>query len=97
MTCTVLLEIRVKPEFVDGMAEGFKGLFPDTRSYEGNISIYAAQNDEDKQNFVMVEVWESRAHYEKYLAWRTERGDIENLASMLEGEPSIRYFDHIGA
>jgi len=34
--------------------------------------------------------------YEKYLAWRTERGDIEKLSGWLAGEPSIRYFDNAG-
>ena len=97
MTCCVLLEVKVKPEFVDGMAEGFKGLFPDTRSYDGCIGLYATQNQDDPQNFVIVETWETRAKYEAYLAWRTERGDIDNLANMLEGEPSIRYFDMLGA
>lgn len=55
MTCTVLLEIRVKKELVDGMAAGFKGLFPDTRSYPGCIELFASQNQDDPQNFVIVE------------------------------------------
>lgn len=97
MTCTVLLEIKVKKEFVDGMGEGFKGLFPDTRSYDGCIELFVSQNQDDPQNFVIVETWESRQHYEKYFAWRTERGDIDNLGTMLEGEPSLRYFDRLGA
>lgn len=97
MTCTVVLELKVKKENVDGMAEGFKGLFPDTRSYDGCIDLWASQNQDDPQNFIIVERWESREKYEKYFAWRTERGDIDNLGSMLEGEPSLRYFDAIGA
>ena len=97
MTCTVVLEIKVKKENVDGMAEGFKGLFPDTRSYDGCIDLWASQNQDDPQNFIIVERWESREKYEKYFAWRTERGDIDNLGSMLEGEPSLRYFDALGA
>ncbi|MGE0484972.1 MAG: putative quinol monooxygenase [Gammaproteobacteria bacterium] len=97
MTCTVLLEMRFKKEAVAGMAEGFKGLLPDTRSFEGCIDVYATQNQDDPQVWVAVENWTSRQAYEKYFQWRVDRGDIDNLASMLEGEPSIRYFDRIGA
>ena len=97
MTCTVILEVKVKKEHADGMAEGFKDLFPDTRSFDGCIELYATRNQDDPQNFVIVETWETRQKYETYFAWRTERGDIDNLSTMLEGELSLRYFDRLGA
>jgi quinol monooxygenase YgiN len=97
MACTVVLEFTLKPEHVDGIAEAFKGLLPDTRSYDGCIDVYPAKNLDDSQNFVVVETWESREKYEKYFAWRTERGEIEMMESMMEGELSLRFFDRIGA
>ena len=45
----------------------------------------------------MIERWRSRADYEAYLAWRTERGDLDTLGAMLAGPPSIRYFDAVDA
>jgi quinol monooxygenase YgiN len=97
MTCTVLLEVRVKKEHVASMAEGFKGLFPDTRWFEGCIGLYATQNMDDPQNFVVVETWESRQDYEKYFAWRVGRGDIDNLKSIIEGDINLRYFERLRA
>ncbi|MGR8919455.1 MAG: putative quinol monooxygenase [Gammaproteobacteria bacterium] len=97
MTCTVILEARVKPEFVDGMAEGFKGLFPDTRSFDGCIDLYATQSDDDPQQFLIVETWESREKYETYFAWRVETGVIADMNAMLEGELGLRFFNRIGA
>jgi len=96
MTCTVLLEIKVKPEHIAGQAEGFKAILPDTRSFDGCIGLFVSQNQDDPSNFVIVETWETRQKYEAYLAWRVERGDIEAMAATLEGEPSIRYFDRLG-
>ena len=55
MTCTVLLEVRVQQEHVASMAEGYKGLFPDSRWFEGCIGLNAAHNMDDPQNFVVVE------------------------------------------
>lgn len=96
MTCTVLLEVRVKKENVDGMAEGFKGLFPDTRSFEGCVDLYATQSLDDPQTFVVVETWVSRPAYEKYFAWRVARGDIDNMKSIIEGDIKLRYFERLG-
>ena len=42
---------------------------------------------------VFVEDWDSREQYDKYLAWRAERGDMEILTVWFAGEPSIRSFD----
>ncbi len=93
MTCTVLLELNVKPEFVETAIAGLGQLLPGTRDYEGCIEVYAHQNQDDAGNIVAIEVWESRAAYEKYFAWRTESGAMAQLAEWLTEEPSIRYFD----
>ena len=53
--CTVLLEIQVKPEHSDGMAEGFKAQFPDTRAFDGCIDLYVSRNQDDPNNFVIVD------------------------------------------
>lgn len=97
MACTVILEVKLKKEHVADMAEGFKALFPDTRSHDGCIDLYATQNQDDPQNFVIVETWESREKYEKYFAWRVETGVIDQMKANLEGDLSIRFFDRVGA
>ncbi len=97
MTCTVVLEVRVKKEHVDSMAAGFKGSFPDTRSFEGCIDLYATQSMDDPQSFVIVETWESRPAYEKYFAWRVARGDIDNMKAIIEGDISLRYLERLRA
>ena len=84
-------------------AGGFKfqkciDLFPDTRSYDGCIDLYATRNMDDPQTFVIVETWESREKYEKYFNWRVETGVIEQMNGMLvDGtELNLRFFDRIG-
>jgi quinol monooxygenase YgiN len=52
-------------------------------------------NLDDSTNLVFYELWDSREHYQKYLNWRTERGDFENLSSKLASPASIRYYDRI--
>jgi len=64
---------------------------PDTRGYGGCVSIHLVQNQDVAQNIVIVEQWDTRQHYKKYLAWPIERGDIKILIGMVDGEPSIRF------
>jgi len=97
MTCTVLLELRVKEEHVEEVAASFKDALPDTRTFDGCIDVYMVRDMDNPNTFIAVETWESREKYEAYFAWRTERGDIENALATMEGDLKIRFFDRIGA
>ena len=52
-------------------------------------------NQDEPLNLVLLETWETREQYEKYLAWRSETGALEALGAMLSQAPSIRYFDNL--
>jgi quinol monooxygenase YgiN len=95
MSVTILLDAQVKPEAVNKMISFLKEILPDTREYEGCQGIEVQQNQEDSSNLVMVEEWESRQLYEKYIGWRTETGVMDKIGSMLSQPPSIRYFDQV--
>ena len=96
MSMMVLLEGKAKADAIETLKTALPTLFPDTRAYEGCEGITAYVNG-DGRTVVFVEYWETQAHYERYLAWRTETGAIANLASMLEAPPSIRHFGEIAA
>ncbi len=51
---------------------------------------------DDPTDFVIVEQWDTRQHYETYLQWRTDTGVLGNIAEKLDGEPSIRSFIYFG-
>ena len=95
----VILEVVAKPECVDSMKEMLKTALPDTRSYDGCQDVTVFLN-EDGRTFVLVERWDSKEHYEKYLEWRTDPGagvtSLDDLGSMIAEEPSIRYWEPVG-
>lgn len=97
MSVLVILELQVKPEDVSNMKSVLAEAFVDTRAYDGCQGIDAYSNTEDPGNMVAIEYWDSRAHYEKYLAWRTETGFLDKLDAMLTGPPNIQYFERIDA
>ncbi len=97
MGTTVLVEFQAKPEVVQDLKTFFKEILPDTRKYQGCRSVYLCCNQENANNFLLVEQWDSRDHYEKYPAWRKETGVIDRLGGMLVGPPTIRYFEYVNA
>lgn len=97
MTIMVLLEFRARAEAVERLKAALPLLFPDTRAYDGCRGIAAYSCADDRQTFVFVESWESKAHYERYFAWRTESGALNEIVGMLDGGISIRYFEQVDA
>jgi len=93
MSITVMLEIQSKPESIDELKTTLKAILPDTRAYDGCENVQVTTNQDDALNLILVETWESRQHYETYLGWRDERGDLEALGKMLSQAPNIRYYD----
>ena len=93
MTCIVILEMTAKNGTGAQLVENLRALLPDTRSKDGCEGVEVTTNLDDADNFVLVERWATRKHYENYLAWRQQRGDLDKLAAALAGPPSIRYFD----
>ncbi len=95
MSVVVLLEIQVKPEAVNEVKAFLKHVLPDTRAYAGCQGIDIYGNADDAGNLVFYERWDSRAHYQKYLAWRTETGVLDQLGAKLAAPPKIRYYEHV--
>lgn len=93
MAVRVILEAQAKPGTGDEVVELLRSILVETRAYEGCTSIDTLQSSDDTDNVVLVEVWDSRKQYEKYLAWQRERGTIDRLVAALAKPPSIRYFD----
>lgn len=96
MSVTVLLDLKAAPGSVDKLKQLFVEILPDTRAYDGCEGLDVHLNQDDGDNLVIVERWQSRQHYEKYFAWRQETGLIDRLGPLLGAPPSIRYLDETG-
>ena len=97
MSVTVALEIKVKPGKADEAIEFLRKVLPDTRSYAGFEGLTVHRNQDDPNAFVIWEHWATRPNYEAYLAWREETGVLKGFLDMLDGDPTFKFFDHVGA
>ena len=95
MSIIVTFDVMAKVGQADALRTLFHETLPGTRKFEGCISVAIHSENEYPDNIFMVEEWASRSTYEKYLVWRGERGDIEKLMNLIQGEPVIRFFGRI--
>ncbi len=93
MAVMVLLEVQANEGTGAELVATFKAILPDTRAFDGCLDIVVHQNQDDKDNLVVVEQWETKSAYENYLGWRQETGVLDQLVAACSGPPSIRYYD----
>jgi len=96
MTCQVILEFKVKQDSIESMRSYLREILPDTRAYDGCVSLNIIRNQDDPAAFAVIEQWDTRNQYEKYLQWRVDTGVLDKLGEMMEGEPSLRFFSYFG-
>ncbi len=97
MSVLVLFELQVKPENITDIKSYMAEILPDTRAYDGCQRIDVYLDTEDTGTMAVVEHWDSRAHHEKYRAWRDGTGFLDRIGAMLAGPPSLRYLERIDA
>jgi quinol monooxygenase YgiN len=97
MSVLVLFEFQVKPERISDMKSYMAEILPDTRAYDGCQKLDVYLDTEDTGSMVVVEHWDSRAHHEKYRAWRDGTGFLDTIGAMLAGPPRLRYLERIDA
>jgi quinol monooxygenase YgiN len=97
MSVRVIAELHVKPEATEQVKSGFNDLFVDTRAFDGCEEISLVQSQDDPNMFLLLEQWETRESHEAYLKWRTDRGDMDNIAGVSTEPFKISYFDYVRA
>ncbi|PCI70309.1 MAG: antibiotic biosynthesis monooxygenase [Piscirickettsiaceae bacterium] len=95
MSVDVILNVQVNPENREELLAVFAAILPDTRAYQGCQNVTVTTNEDDLHNIVLLEKWDQRSDHESYMAWRTERGDIDKLVALLSAPPAITYLETI--
>lgn len=87
---TVTLAMKLKPEHFDEFVRGLPGLTAQTATAPGARSVRVLRSDEDPHALVFLEEWSSAQAFSEYMAWRKDRGDLEQLNLVLAGPAQIR-------
>ena len=93
MSVALILEFEAKPEVGEQMGSSLKSALPDTRAFDGCISVDVLRNADNPNRWSLVERWESKAHHERYFQWRMETGFLEQMMAALVGEPKETWYE----
>ncbi|HEX3611291.1 MAG TPA: antibiotic biosynthesis monooxygenase [Sporichthyaceae bacterium] len=97
MSVTVTVLFPTKAEESDNFWNALVSVLPETRAYAGCISVTTHRDLDDASRILLIEVWESREHQQKYLSWRVETGLMDAIGPMLAGPPGFSTYSNPGA
>lgn len=93
MANSLILEIPVIPEKRAEFIQVMQGALPVSRAYDGCISIELWTLEGNDGAIQLYETWESKAHQEKYFAWRVETGFLDAIGPFLAGAPTVTWLE----
>ncbi len=95
MSIVITFDVQAKDGQVQALISLFTDTLDDTRAFDGCINVELHTETISPNTVFMVEEWASKSAYDKYLAWRGERGDMEKLMSLVAAKPTIRFFERV--
>jgi len=66
-------------------------VIPTTRLASGINYSWTVRDANDANRFVLIQQWNSAEQQQAYIGWRSERGDLEELRSLLTQDPVVTY------
>jgi quinol monooxygenase YgiN len=93
MPITVVLELNLKADHVDAVLAGLREILPDTRAFDGCVSVSVVRDADDPSHIALIERWEQRSDQERYFAWRQETGSLAAMADAATGPPRVTYYE----
>ena len=86
----VIVSFPAKEGMMSDLKEMLKNALPDTRSFDGCISV-DTYIEESSNTVHLIEDWETLEHQADYLKWRIETGLLDILEPLLkEGAASLK-------
>ena len=90
MSIVVNAKFFPQSDKVNEMNDWFKNNLSKTEEYEGCQLIRGCYNEETNE-VLLYEVWDSQDAHQKYVNWRVEIGDLPMLVGLSTKEPEIIY------
>ena len=85
----VTLLIKLKPEVVDGFCASLPEMIKDTAKRPGFQDICIVRHASEPGTVMFIETWDSEQAYHDYIAWRTERGEMDGMAAIAVAPPQL--------
>ena len=80
----VIVSFPAKAETLNSLKEALKSALPDTRAFDGCISV-DTYIEQSTNTIHLIEDWKTLEHQQKYLEWRVQTGLLDMLDPLLDG------------
>lgn len=94
MSVVVMLTLKARDESYDQLKQTMAAILPDTARRDG-AELIRCGGDDGAKTVTVYEEWDRIESQQAYMAWRTERGDIDKLVALLREPPQVAVLDHI--
>lgn len=95
MACQIMMNFELKASELATFIGLLKNHLPDARTFDGCLAAQVIEDQDNKSNIVILESWDTRTQFEKYIAWRTQTGVLAQLVACCATDPTMRVFDGV--
>lgn len=92
----VTMSVRLKPEAIDGFCGGLPEMIKDTAKRPGFQDLCIVRHATEPL-VMFIETWDTEQAYHDYIAWRTERGEMEGMTSIVTEPPQLYFWPTVVA
>ncbi|HEX6826297.1 MAG TPA: antibiotic biosynthesis monooxygenase family protein [Nitrospiraceae bacterium] len=95
MACKVITQFRAKPGHAEDLLGLLKKYVPESARHAGCLEICIQQNQDDPNDIISNQYWQTRKLYSEYFAWRGDQGVDVELQSQCSEPTSVRFFNEV--
>ncbi|MGH9971940.1 MAG: putative quinol monooxygenase [Pyrinomonadaceae bacterium] len=95
MGINILTEFKTKDNRSEDLIALLRKLLPESMQHGGAEKVSIRQNQDDPNDIVSAQRWETREAYVSYFAWRTQGGITAQVEEILKAPISIRFFNEV--
>ena len=88
----VTLKVKLQPEAADGFCAALPEMVKDTAKRPGFRDLCVVRHATEPGTMIFIETWDSEQAYHDYIAWRTERGEMDGMASIVTEPPQLDFW-----
>lgn len=99
MGVTIIADLEIKPEKTSWVITFLQAALSRTRKSQGCISAELHRNQDDPNNLIIYQVFDTKEDYQAYMtaAKGHDQGRSEEYFRSFERPAEVRFFDHIEA
>ena len=94
MSVVVEVTFKAKDDEYQKLVDTMKAILPDTAKFQG-AELISCSSDDATKTVKIWEVWDKIESQQAYIAWRTERGEVDALVAMLREPPEFKPLAHV--